>query len=72
MSEFITSKPTSLLTECISRARLYHIIQYEDDNGDMLEDEVECDLEDTMQKCGIEAGAKLVIKVDSEEYDDDE
>ena len=51
---------------------MYHIIQYEDDNGDMLEDEVECDLEDTMQKCGIEAGAKLVIKVDSEEYDDDE
>ncbi|KAL1725677.1 hypothetical protein EV714DRAFT_277273 [Schizophyllum commune] len=56
----------------VDEARLYHIIQYEDDNGDMLEDEVECDLEDTMQKCGIEAGAKLVIKVDSEEYDDDE
>ncbi|KAI4525621.1 hypothetical protein K525DRAFT_191041 [Schizophyllum commune Loenen D] len=56
----------------VDEARLYHIIQYEDDNGDMLEDEVECDPEDTMQKCGIEAGAKLVIKVDSEEYDDDE
>ena len=72
MSQFFTSNPTSPIADCISRARLYHIIQYEDDNGDMLEDEVECDLEDTMQKCGIEAGAKLVIKVDSEEYDDDE
>ncbi|TRM68776.1 hypothetical protein BD626DRAFT_471808 [Schizophyllum amplum] len=56
----------------VEEARLYLLLQWEDEDGITVEDETECNPEDTMQKCGIEAGSRLVIRVDDEEYDEDE
>jgi len=56
-----------------SRAHLIHSLSVEID-GEFETQDFECPLEDTMALCGIDATAKLFIRLDEEEkhgYDSD-
>lgn len=54
------------------RARLYHVLYRENEEGEEEQIEIKCDVDDTMSRAGVNGNSQLFIKIVPRGEDEDD